>query len=427
MRRLGFFLLSILASILFLGSIDTFKLKPAFAASKCDGVIVSELMPNPADPLSDSTDEWIELKNTTDADVDISACKIKDAKGTVREFTIPEQTVISANGFTIFYSRDTKISLNNDTDGVTLLSPEGDTLYQTPDYKNAPAGESFVLNGTAWEWTTDPTPGFEKVYDPDPPPAEENQNTCQGIIISELMPDPSPPQTDSDDEWIEIFNQTEAPVDIGGCILADTYKSGSTHEYQIPGGILAAGGFKVFYSKDTKISLNNADGDSVRLLSPEKKVMFETQNYGKSHAGESWAYDGQSWFWSGALTPGALNVIETIEDQPAPKSPASEVKKKKSSASSSKSKKPATSKAKKLKPLAKNGNSKKKSAQGGKVLGANTENGNKENSPGKINDKAMGYILVTLSAATLVGYVGWINKDMILNSRVLEKIRNLKK
>lgn len=403
-----FTLLGTIASLFIMSS------QSASASSSCQGIIISEIMPNPALPLSDSIYEWTELKNTTVVDLDISGCKIKDMKGLVKEYVIPSGTVISANGFLVFYSRDTKISLNNDTDGMTFLDSTGTLISQTALYKNAPDGQSFVLNGSTWEWTADVTPGFEKINDGSGAPADGG-NTCEGLIISELMPDPVSPLTDTTDEWIEIYNESGDPVNAGGCILTDTQKPGSTHEYKIVGGMLAPGGFMVFYSKNTKISLNN-DGDSVRVLSSDKKVIFETQNYGKAEAGQSFAYDGSKWAWTVAMTPGALNVIEIAEDSSAAKASS-----KKAAASKSKS---AAVKAKtKSKPVSKSSSTKKKTADGAGVLGANTEDEATENAK-KINDKMMGYILVGLSAVLLVGYIVWINKDFIYENSIKKFRRN---
>ncbi len=382
------------------------------AVSSCNGIIISEIMPNPPSSLSDSNDEWVELKNTTGYDIDISGCRLKDTKGSLKEYIVPPGTVISTNGFTVFYNRDTKISLNNDTDGMTFLDFTGTLLSQTALYKNAPDGQSFVLNGSVWEWTADVTPGFEKTNNVDTP-TDTSVNTCEGLIVSELMPDPVSPLTDTNDEWIEIYNESGEPVNISGCILADTQKAGSNHEYKISGSTLASGGFMVFYSKNTKISLNN-DGDTVRVLSPDKKVIFESQNYVKAQAGQSWAYDGSKWSWTVATTAGALNVIETAEESSTARAGSKKT-------ASSKNTKASTSKAKtKSSPLAKSSGTKKKSANGAEVLGANSEDD--AIAQGKVNDKMMGYILVGLSAVLLVGYVVWINKDFLYEN-IIKKFR----
>lgn len=397
----------------FLAPFFSIDIHTAFAASKCDGVIISEIMPNPASPLSDSTDEWIELKNTTDIDIDISSCKLKDMAGSVKEYVMPAETVMSAKGFLVFYNRDTKISLNNDTDGAYFLAPDGGPVSQTTLYKNAPAGQSYALKGNIWEWTGDVTPGFEKSSGGDIP--TDGINTCEGLVVSEIMPDPVSPLSDTNDEWIEIYNETNEPVNLGGCVLADTYKSGSTKEYKIVGEALAPGGFMVFYSKDTKISLNNTDGDSVRMLSSDKRIVFETQNYGKAQPGQSWAYDGDKWAWTVAPTAGALNTIEAPEEKSSDKSSATNKK------SSAKSKSQDSKTKTKSKPVAKKSKDDKKGADSSDVLGASTE-GEESSNGGKISDKTMGYVLVVLAGALLVGYVIYIKKDYIYEN-IIEKFR----
>lgn len=369
------------------------------------GIIISEILPNPASPLSDTTDEWIEIKNTNTSEVDISGCKLKDKNGTVKEYSVPPNTVISPNGFVVFYSRDTKISLNNDTDGAVMQDPRGGLIVETVAYKNAPSGQSFVLKSNEWGWSADMTPGFELSSARDVPSPGAVANSCTGLIISEIMPDPVSPLTDTSDEWIEIYNETGDAIDVGGCILADTYKPGSTHEYNIPPGILQPGGFMVLYSKNTKINLNNSDGDSVRILSSDRKVVFETGNYGKAKAGQTWAYDGDKWYWTVTSTAGALNAIEQ-EEGASPKKTKNASSKGKSTSEKTKSK---------SKPVSKTSSSKKKTTEAAEVLGVNSQDDAEE---GKISDKVMGYILVGLSAALLVGYVVWINKDFLMEHTV---------
>lgn len=380
------------------------------AAPSCSGVIISEIMPNPA-----TGNEWIEVFNTNEYQTDISECSLIDSLDTPsHRYDIPDGTVVESKGYFVFYDN---FYLNNDSqDKVRLLSVSNETVAERSYDKPIPKGQSYVFNGTSWGWTKDVTPGFEKgVGGTEVPVDSGNGNTCDGLIISELMPDPASPLTDTDDEWIEIYNESGEPVNAGGCILTDTQKAGSTHEYKIAGGTLAPGGFMVFYSKDTKISLNNSDGDSVRILSSDKKIIFETQNYGKSQAGRSWAYDGDKWFWTVAPTAGALNVIEIAEENVTTKASSKKIASSKSKSTASKAK--TTSK-----PVSKTVSSKKKSADGAEVLGANTED--EDSIQGKVNDKVMGYVLVTLAGVLLVGYVVYINKDFIYENSIKKFRRN---
>ncbi|MDO8507169.1 MAG: lamin tail domain-containing protein [bacterium] len=394
----GFFLFWVLLCPFF--AVNSSKV---FAASKCDGVIISEFMPYPA-----SGSEWVEVFNTNEYQTDISECSLADSLDTPsHRYDIPDGTIVESKGYFVFYDN---FYLNNDgPDKARLLSAGNETVSERSYNKPIPKGQSYVFNGTSWEWTKDVTPGFEKsAGGTDTPVDSGSGNTCEGLIVSELMPDPASPLTDADDEWIEIYNESGEPVNAGGCILTDTQKAGSTHEYKIAGGTLAPGGFMVFYSKDTKISLNN-DGDNVRILSPDKKVIFETQNYGKAQAGQSWAYDGDKWAWTAAPTAGALNVIEILEETSVAKTSSKKTASNKRKTTASKPK--TTSK-----PVSKTASPKKKSADGAEVLGANTED--EDSIQGKVNDKVMGYVLVTLAGVLLVGYVIYINKDFIYENSI---------
>ncbi len=401
---LGLFLILASFALLFLiGSI------PAHAASKCDNVIISEIMPNPAIPLLDSLDEWIELENTTGSDIDLGGCKLKDVKGSVHEFAIPSGRTISANGFAVFYSRDTKISLNNNEDGMIFLAPDGAIISQTPDYRNAPSGKSFAFNGSGWDWA-EPTDGAVNITVSGPD--STGGGGCDGLIISELMPNPASPQTDASDEWIEIFNTTDSAINSGGCILTDVLKPGSTHDYVMPSGSIESGIFQVFYSRDTKISLNN-DGDQVRLLNPDKSLIFETPNYGNAAAGQSFAYDGKNWSWTTVSTPGEINEI-TVPDQAGSgaKSGSKKAAKSKGASKAKRSSKSASAK------LAKSGKS--SSGASGDVLGDST-GGNTDNAK-KINDKVLGYILIILACAAPIGYLAYTKKEWLLDMPISRKI-----
>ena len=91
------------------------------AASYPSGVFINEILPNPEG--ADETDEWIELYNSNNFDVDLSGWQLQDTAGTITTYTIPQNTKILADGFLVFKRPDTKIMLNNDGDGLNLLTP----------------------------------------------------------------------------------------------------------------------------------------------------------------------------------------------------------------------------------------------------------------------------------------------------------------
>ena len=127
------------------------------------GIFINEILPNPEG--SDETNEWIELYNSNNFDVDLVNWQIKDITGTVTTFTIPQnipsrtQAKISANGFLIFKRPDTKISMNNDGDGLNLLTPDG-KIVDSVNFTKAPLGQSYNKTNSAWAWSTTLTPGI---------------------------------------------------------------------------------------------------------------------------------------------------------------------------------------------------------------------------------------------------------------------------
>jgi hypothetical protein len=89
------------------------------------------------------------------------------------------------------------------------------------------------------------------------------------------MPAPSSVDWDGDgeanskDEWIEVHNPSLSDLDLTGWMLDDRAGGGSKPYSLRPGTRLRAGGYAVFYQRDTGIALNNTDGDEVRLLTPD--------------------------------------------------------------------------------------------------------------------------------------------------------------
>ncbi len=119
-------------------------------------LVINELLPNPASPLTDNSDEFIELYNPTSTTVDLAGWSLRDASGKV--FELKGQT-IEANGYLSLPSSETAISLNNSGDEVELIAPNGSVADRSADYGTAKEGLSWGLVGGAWTWTVSPTPG----------------------------------------------------------------------------------------------------------------------------------------------------------------------------------------------------------------------------------------------------------------------------
>lgn len=124
-------------------------------------IIISEFLPNPRG--SDST-EFIELYNPTDWPIDLTGWELDDGEAGSSPYTFPVNTIIEPSQYLAFERIDTKITLNNDFDVVSLFDPNGNLIDQI-DYENISEGNSLALTeNLLWQETPHPTPGQPNVF-----------------------------------------------------------------------------------------------------------------------------------------------------------------------------------------------------------------------------------------------------------------------
>ena len=132
----------------------------------------------------------------------------------------------------------------------------------------------------------------------------------QSPVVTEALPNPDSPQTDSADEFVELYNPNDKTFELSGFkIQTASTGSSSQHVYTIPNGTtIAAKGFITFTSGNTSISLNNSGGQ-VWLLDPFGNVLSNTDVYGTAKEGQSWSLADGKWYWTSSPTPGKANII----------------------------------------------------------------------------------------------------------------------
>lgn len=120
---------------------------------------LSEVLPNPASPQSDATDEFIELYNPNSAFFDLSGFILRTGTGTFHNFAFPAgQFTLQPHEFRAFYAPQTGLALTNDSGQAALLDPSGNMLAQTDVYSSAKDGYAWVYAQGLWQWTTTSTP-----------------------------------------------------------------------------------------------------------------------------------------------------------------------------------------------------------------------------------------------------------------------------
>jgi DNA/RNA endonuclease YhcR with UshA esterase domain len=128
-----------------------------------DSVRLSELLPNPIG--TDADGEFIELENTASDPVDLTGWTLTDASGT--KFQLKGN--IGAGSFLAIPFSETKITLNNSAESITLMDPNLQT-HDEISYADAPEGESWARDGDDWRWSLQPTPGAANLFPLPPPP-----------------------------------------------------------------------------------------------------------------------------------------------------------------------------------------------------------------------------------------------------------------
>ena len=144
------------------------------------------------------------------------------------------------------------------------------------------------------------------------------------VRINEFMPSPKTIDFDGDgeanylDEYIELYNPADAPVDLSGWQLDDS--EGGSQPYRLPqGSVIPAHSFLLFFRKDTGIALNNG-GDSVRLLAPDGVILADQATYDHSSGDTPWSRTvdgGGEWTESYPPSPGGPNMPPTATPSPA--------------------------------------------------------------------------------------------------------------
>jgi hypothetical protein len=179
--------------------------------------------------------------------------------------------------------------------------------------------------------TTDPIPSPEDPTSEQPtdPPADTDDASTDPsylpVLITEVLPNPVSPQTDSANEFIELYNPNDTAVTLNEYRL----QTGADYRYTYTLGDtpLAPHAYVAITSAVSKLSLANS-GSGVRLIDPNGTTTSEVPNYGEAKEGQSWMQDEAGWHWSLTPTPNAANVLTL----PAPKvTPAATVAPKKTS------------------------------------------------------------------------------------------------
>jgi len=124
------------------------------------GIVFSEVLPSPEGP--DAENEWIEIFNQNNFEVDLTNWKIKDKEGRITTYTFSPDSKISPFGYLVLLRPETKITLNNSGDGLELIYPNGE-IRDSVTFGKASLGQSYNRTLSGWSWSSTLTPGAKNI------------------------------------------------------------------------------------------------------------------------------------------------------------------------------------------------------------------------------------------------------------------------
>jgi len=247
-----------------------------------NSIVINEVMPKNTGFGSDQDnefDDWIEIYNLADKDIDVSGYFLTDSKSNLTKWEFPVGTTLTKNGYLIVWvdGDSTQVGLHTPFklsvlgETVSLLTPEKKVIQEVAYPAFSPLQSySRIPNGTGdFVWAA-PTYGATNKLD-------EGLNINKSIVINELMAKNSKYGSDENgefDDWIELFNLADVEIDISGFYLSDSKKVPT--KWKFPEGTkLAKNGYLIVWadSDSTKRMHTNYNlsslGETVVLSSPD--------------------------------------------------------------------------------------------------------------------------------------------------------------
>ena len=285
------------------------------------------------------TDEYIEIRNLTDASIDLSGMQLRRRTSSGSESSIKvfgAGTTVPAEGYWLFAHSAGRYALPYadveggssalaDNNSIGLFTKSGvsgiliDSVAwgtgapftpETPLLQNPGAGKSLTRDPVTLGWATDvaptPTNSRGEVYLETPSVAPDSAlSSLSPVRINEVFANP---RGDESAEFIELYNPGDGPIDLAGYRLHDASKTG---EYIFPSSLIPALGYYVLERSVSKLSLNNTD--ETLSLFDAGGLLVDSMTYAKTKEGVSLNFTGKSWR-GGTPTPGQLNIVNTLPE-----------------------------------------------------------------------------------------------------------------
>jgi len=269
---------------------------PTFA----EGIIISEVLPNPAG--ADTEGEFIEIQNTGAEVADLTDWKLQIGS---REYQLPAIT-LQPDEFHSFTHAETGLTLPNTSGEVSLMLPTGRVVSSLgwenakDDHAFTPAGETVRPTSNAANSILAPITSAKK-----PTAYYHNGDLSDAVFISEVLPNPI--GSDTEAEFIELWNSGTIMVNLGNWTLSEA----SGRVFILPDSFaLNEGEYRTLTRSDTKLALNNSGTEFAELRDWRGELVFKV-GFVDLAEGVSMAYDNGAYRNTRIPTPAAMNIFDT--------------------------------------------------------------------------------------------------------------------
>ena len=262
--------------------IITAPLSVVFALTAAPQVQLNEIVSAPVHGEA----EWVEIYNASDDTIALDGWQLHDAIGKI--FTLSELSLAAGEWAVLTGWRN---KLNNTGDTLTLRTATGE-IIDTVEIPRMTAGSALARFGNEWEQTRTITPRAANERTVVPP------TVATGVQLSEVV---SAPLT-GEAEWVEVFNSSDAAVDISRWQLHDAVN----RIFTVPAEtVLAAGEWRVLTGWRNR--LNNS-GDTLTLRTTAGSIA-DSVEIPRMKKGTVLARFSNEWQVTTTATPAASNQL----------------------------------------------------------------------------------------------------------------------
>ncbi len=279
-----------------------------------EGLEISEIFPNPKGNDETGVNEWIEIFNSSNREINIKGLKINRKTFT---YEFDESYILSPNEYFVIYPG---ISLTNSDFEITLTDSQDTELDKFVFTEIVGEDESVILFDEEIKLTTTTTKGLKNIYTPketdesveDSPDTDTDTDTetvpapdFSTIEISEIFPNPEGTDEKGVNEWVELYNSGSKKINLKGLILKQI--TSKNYQYIVPEDLFINSKSYVLLHPD--FSINNTEA-TFQILNEDEEIFDEVFYVGGVKEEQSVIrQDGSNEFLATTIsTPGEINV-----------------------------------------------------------------------------------------------------------------------